>query len=199
MKEEEAMAEPTIRDLIGEVEPIVAAGGSEQKITAEVAERLRAWLAQGPEIDAAYRRPDPDRYVLYPLHVDPEGRFSIAAAVWNVGQSTPVHGHETWGVVGILSGVEREVAYVKPHAEGEKLVALGEENWSPGEVTVCCTTDDDVHWVACGGAEPCVGVHIYGTDIGTWSRRAYDPDDGSVTWFESGWSTWPPLSAASSD
>ena len=51
-------------------------------------------------------------------------------------------------------------------------------------------------WVACGGSEPCVGVHVYGTDIGNWQRRAYDPDDGSVSWFTSGWSTWPPLSEA---
>jgi predicted metal-dependent enzyme (double-stranded beta helix superfamily) len=188
------MADSTLQDLIGEVEPIVAAGGTEEEITAEVADRLRAWLAEGPDIAADYRRPDPDRYVLYPLHVDREGRFSIAAAVWNVGQSTPVHGHETWGVVGILSGVEHEIAYEKPRAEGERLVPLGETNWAPGEVTVCCTTDDDVHWVSCGGAEPCVGVHIYGADIGTWRRRAYDPDDGSVIWFTSGWSSWPPLS-----
>jgi 3-mercaptopropionate dioxygenase len=190
------MAEPTLQQLIDEVETIVAAGGSEEEVTAKVAASLTDWLAEGPAIDADYRRPDADRYVLYPLHVDPEGRFSIASAVWNVGQSTPVHGHETWGVVGILSGVEHEIAYAKPRAAGERLVQVAESDWSPGQVTVCCTTDDDVHWVACGGAEPCVGVHIYGTDIGTWSRRAYDPEDGTVTWFTSEWSSWPPLSAA---
>ncbi|MBS0548843.1 MAG: hypothetical protein JSR24_13900 [Proteobacteria bacterium] len=180
--------------LIEEVEPIVATGDTEQKVTAAIAERLTAWLAEGPAVDYDYRRPDGDKYVLYPLHVDPEGRFSIAAAVWNVGQSTPVHGHETWGVVGILSGVEHEVAYAKPRAEGVKLDPVAETKWSAGEVTVCCTTDDDVHWVSCGGPEPCVGIHIYGADIGTWSRRAYDREDGTVTWFTSGWSRWPPLS-----
>ena len=40
--------------------------------------------------------------------------FSIASAVWNVGQGTPVHGHETWGVVGIYCGVEVETRYEKP-------------------------------------------------------------------------------------
>ncbi len=193
------MAEPTLEQLIDEVEAIVAAGGGEEVVTAKVAETLTGWLAAGPSIDADYRRPDDDRYVLYPLHVDPEGRFSIASAVWNVCQSTPVHGHETWGVVGIYSGVEHEIAYAKPHAEGERLVQVAESDWSAGEVTVCCTTDDDVHWVACGGSEPCVGVHVYGTDIGTWSRRAYDPEDGTQTWFTSEWSSWPPLSAASVD
>jgi predicted metal-dependent enzyme (double-stranded beta helix superfamily) len=120
------MADPTLQQLIDEVETIVAAGGSEEEITAKVAGKLTGWLAEGPAIDPDYRRPDDDKYVLYPLHVDPEGRFSIASAVWNVGQSTPVHGHETWGVVGIYSGVEHEIAYAKPHSEGEKLVQVAE-------------------------------------------------------------------------
>ena len=127
-----AMADPTLQQLIDEVETIVAAGGTEEEITAKVAGKLTGWLAEGPAIDADYRRPDDDKYVLYPLHVDPEGRFSIASAVWNVGQSTPVHGHETWGVVGIYSGVEHEIAYAKPHSEGEKLVQVAESDWSSG-------------------------------------------------------------------
>jgi hypothetical protein len=41
-------------------------------------------------------------------------------------------------------------------------------------VTVCCTTDDDVHRVACGSDEPCIGIHVYGANIGALSRRRYD-------------------------
>lgn len=188
------MTEPTLQHLIRDVEATVSEADTEEEVTRKVAESLGFWLAGGPTIDPAYRQPDPDRYVLYPLHVDSDGRFSIASAVWNVGQSTPVHGHETWGVVGIYGGMEHEISYAKPRCEGERLVEVAESNWSPGEVTVCCTTDDDVHWVSCGGPEPCIGIHIYGADIGTLRRRAYDPRDGSVTWFTSTWSSWPPFS-----
>jgi hypothetical protein len=56
-----------------------------------------------------------------------------------------VHGHETWGVVGIYSGIEREVRYLKPVAStaSAALTPAGEER-EPGQVSVCCTTDDDV-------------------------------------------------------
>lgn len=187
------MTRSTLRSLIRLVDGAVEAGGTEQVITRNVAAGLRSWLAAGPLLDIDYRRPDPDRYVLHPLHVDAGGRFSIASAVWNVGQCTPVHGHETWGVVGIYSGVEHEVSYVKPRSEGTAPVEAETADWKRGDVTVCCTTDDDVHRVSCVGEEPCVGIHVYGADIGTLRRRSYDPVDGSVTWFVSSWSGLPPL------
>jgi 3-mercaptopropionate dioxygenase len=54
-------------------------------------------------------------------------------------------------------------------------------------VTVCCTTDDDVHAVTAVGDEPTIGIHVYGADIGTIRRRRYDPETGKVEWFVGGW------------
>ncbi|ANY08328.1 cysteine dioxygenase family protein [Pseudonocardia sp. HH130630-07] len=178
-----------LEHFVHDVEGIVATGGSERSVTEQVAQRLRDLLAAGLTLDPGMVAPRTDTYVMRPLHVAPDGSFSIACAVWNVGQSTPVHGHETWGVVGIHSGAELEVDYVKPERAGEPLVRRGEAVWSPGEVTVCCTTDDDVHLVECGSDVPCVGIHVYGADIGTLSRRSYDPASGAVSWFTSRWGT----------
>ena len=97
-------------------------GLDEYALTAAVRDELTATLAAGFDLPEDRTRPDPDRYVMYPLHVDPGGRFSIASAVWNVGQGTPVHGHETWGVVGIYSGVEVETRYAKPTVPDVPLV-----------------------------------------------------------------------------
>ena len=99
-----------------------------------------------------------------------------------------MHSHETWGVVGIYSGIEHEVRFLKPVAPaGAALTPAGEELWEPGQVTVCCTTDDDVHAVAAVGNEPTVGIHVYGGNIGTIRRRSYDPATGEARWFVSGW------------
>ena len=81
---------------------------------------------------------------------------------------------QTWGVVGIYSGIEIETRYEKPTAPNVPLTTRGAEAWTRGQVTVCCTTDDDVHEVRCGGDEPVVGIHVYGADIGTLPRRSYD-------------------------
>lgn len=178
---------PELARLAATVEELLGRGLSEQEITGAVQQALIGELAAGFELPPDKVRPDPERYVMYPLHVPADGSFSIASAVWDVGQGTPVHGHETWGVVGIHSGVEVETRFEKPTGQGVPLVELGTHEWSTGEVTVCCTTDDDVHQVRCGGAQPVVGIHVYGADIGTLPRRSYEPATGAVHWFTSTW------------
>lgn len=171
------------------VEELIAQDLDERALTAAVQAELTALLAAGFELPADKVRPDPERYVMYPLHVAADGSFSVASAVWDVGQGTPVHGHETWGVVGIYSGVEVETQYAKPDRPDVPLIAEGTHEWGAGAVTVCCTTDDDVHQVRCGGDEPVVGIHVYGADIGTLERRSYDPETGAVHWFVSRWAS----------
>jgi 3-mercaptopropionate dioxygenase len=180
---------PQLASFADRVADLVERGLDEHDLTAAIRDELAVALAAGLELPEGVTRPDPERYVVYPLHVDPAGRFSIASAVWDVGQSTPVHGHETWGVVGIFSGVEVETRYVKPTVPDVPLVEAGTEEWSAGQVTVCCTSDDDVHRVRCGGDRPVIGIHVYGADVGTLPRRSYDPATGAVHWFVSPWAT----------
>jgi predicted metal-dependent enzyme (double-stranded beta helix superfamily) len=179
--------DPRLATLVTELGDLVQREHDEHALTGLVAERLHAALADGIDLPAEVTTPGRDRYVMYPLHVDPAGRFSIASAVWNVGQGTPVHGHETWGVVGIHSGIEHEISFEKPAEPGVPLVGNGVHDWKQGEVTVCCTTDDDVHQVFCSGDQPCVGIHVYGADIGRLSRRSYQPETGEISWFVSTW------------
>lgn len=176
-----------MQKLIDEVAALVALHPDEHDLAPKVAEALTSALAENLVIPESAKTPDPNRYVMYPLYVADDGSFSIASAVWNVGQGTPVHGHETWGVVGIYSGQEHEVAYEKPLVPNVPLVMKGEHIWQPGEVTVCCTTDDDVHQVSCAGDVPVIGIHVYGGDIGTLKRRSYSPETGEVRWFVSKW------------
>ena len=178
---------PEVAAFARTVQALVGRGLDERALTAAVQTELSALLAAGFELPESKTRPDPDRYVMYPLHVASDGSFSIASAVWNVGQGTPVHGHETWGVVGIYAGVEVETRYEKPTTPDLPLVVDGNDEWAAGQVTVCCTTDDDVHQVRCGGDRPVVGIHVYGADIGTLPRRSYDPQTGAVHWFVSTW------------
>ena len=178
---------PELAAFARRVEDLIDQSLDEPALTSAVRDELEALLAAGLDLPESRTRPDPERYVMYPLHVAADGSFSIASAVWDVGQGTPVHGHETWGVVGIWRGVEVETRFEKPAVPGVPLVAAGTDEWGAGQVTVCCTTDDDVHQVRCGGTEPVVGIHVYGANIGTLPRRSYDPDTGAVHWFTSAW------------
>jgi 3-mercaptopropionate dioxygenase len=179
----------SLQTFIDEVGVLVGNIADEYEITKQVAERLSALLASDYRLPPEFTQPSNEHHVTYPLYIAPDDSWSLACVVWNVGQRTPVHGHETWGVVGIYSGAERELRYLKPTAaESDKsLTPAGEQVWERGQVTVCCTTDDDVHAVAAVGNVPTVGIHVYGGNIGTINRRSYDPTTGEVRWFVSGW------------
>jgi predicted metal-dependent enzyme (double-stranded beta helix superfamily) len=182
-----------LQTFIDDVELIVGSTDDQYEITKRVSERLLTLLTSDYRLPPELTRPSAEHHVNYPLHIAPGDSWSLAAVVWNVGQRTPVHGHDTWGVVGIYSGAEREFRYIKPTAaESGPLTPAGEQVWKRGDVTVCCTTDDDVHAVAAVGDEPTVGIHVYGANIGTIERSLYDPATGAVRRFVSGWNTPQP-------
>jgi predicted metal-dependent enzyme (double-stranded beta helix superfamily) len=178
-----------LQAFIDDVELVLGSTDDEHEITRRLADRLSALLSSGYRLPPEFTRPSADHHVTYPLHIDPEDRWSMVSVVWGVGQRTPVHSHETWGVAGVYAGAERETQYVKPAAcaPAAPLEAAGEALYTPGQVTVCCTSDDDVHSVEAVGTEPTVGIHVYGGNIGTLRRRSYDPATGEAQWFVSGW------------
>jgi predicted metal-dependent enzyme (double-stranded beta helix superfamily) len=180
-----------LQTFIDDVASVVITTTDEHEITKRIAERLSALLTSDYRLPPEFTRPSHEHHVNYPLYIAPDNSWSLATVVWNVGQRTPVHGHETWGVVGIYAGAEREFRYDKPTAaeSSRPLTPAGEQVFERGQVTVCCTTDDDVHSVAAVGNVPTVGIHIYGANIGTIERRLYDPATGDVQWFVSGWDT----------
>jgi predicted metal-dependent enzyme (double-stranded beta helix superfamily) len=180
-----------LQSFIDDVGLVVSSTDDEHEITARVGRRLSALLASGYRLPPEVTRASSVRHVTYPLYIAPDDSWSMASVVWDVGQRTNVHSHETWGVVGIYAGAELEIRYLKPTAStaNAPLTPAGEARWEPGQVTVCCTTDDDVHAVEAVGSEPTVGIHVYGGNIGTIRRQSYDPATGEVTSFVSGWDT----------
>ena len=106
---EEITMEPDgLQTFIDDVGLVVSSTDDEYEITKRVAERLSDLLAGGYRLPPEVTRPSPVHHVTYPLYIAPDDSWSMASVVWDVGQRTPVHSHETWGVVGIYSGIERE-------------------------------------------------------------------------------------------
>lgn len=174
MTEEEL--HPELKKFIKYIDRLVESKEDEASITQKVAERMKELMQHENVIPEAYKKPNPNKYTLYPVYVAPNNRFCIASAVWDVGQSTPIHTHGTWGVIGILQGGEHEIHYdIQP---GSAPVVHKEQNLKKGDVVVCCTSDQDVHKVSCATMEPCVGLHVYGGNIGEIERFVFDPISG---------------------
>ena len=139
--------------------------------TAElVADQLRAHLP-GPEVLTPEQRlGQAGRVAGHLLHTEPDGAFSILGLVWRPGQTTRIHDHITWCVVGVLAGTEHEELF------DEALNPVGTRDNPPGAVSGFAPPGD-IHRIRNAGAETAISLHVYGTDIsrvGSSARRYYN-------------------------
>ena len=124
---------------------------------------------------AALRAGSPDGYVSRPLHVEPDGSFSIVVFVARQGQVTAIHDHVTWCVFAVLAGAPVEELYALDET-GTALVSLGSETCAAGTVGGGAPPGD-IHRLGNPHAETAITLHVYGTDvgrIGSSVRRSYD-------------------------
>lgn len=131
--------------------------------------------------------PDPTRYQQFLLHADSRQRFSVVSFVWGPGQSTPIHDHRVWGLIGMLRGAEYSQGFVRSAAgrlerEGPAI------RLEPGQVEALSPRSNDVHQVSNAFADQVsISIHVYGANIGA-VRRAVYLEDGTEKPFISGYS-----------
>jgi 3-mercaptopropionate dioxygenase len=163
-------ARPALTDLVAAVRQAIDERASWAHTAQLVADQLRAHLPDSSILTPDQRRGDPDRPAGHVLHAEPDGTFSILGLVWRPGQSTRIHDHITWCVVGVLAGTEHEELF------DEALNPIGERDNHPGEVSGFAPPGD-IHRIRNHGSETAISLHIYGTDItrvGSSARRYYN-------------------------
>jgi len=134
-----------------------------------------------------FARPHPERYQQYLLYCDPYERFSLASFIWGPGQTTPVHDHTVWGMVGVMRGGELCEEYARD-ANGT-LVKTGSHRVAPGGIDLVSPTIGDIHTVSNPYADRVsVSIHCYGANIGAVRRHIYTPE-GETRDFISGYAS----------
>jgi predicted metal-dependent enzyme (double-stranded beta helix superfamily) len=148
--------------------------GKPHAVAAHLGQLLRRddWLA--PED----RAPGTDAYRRHLLHVSPCRGLSIASLVWLPGQTTPVHDHVSWCVVGVYRGVEREERFdLVESGASRRLQPARTVFASRGHVEVLVPPGGDIHTVTAAGREMAISIHVYGADLerlGSSIHRRYD-------------------------
>jgi predicted metal-dependent enzyme (double-stranded beta helix superfamily) len=147
---------------------------------------LGALVADDDWLPAVFAEPDPDGYRQYLLHCDSAERFSVVSFVWGPGQSTPIHDHTVWGLVGVLRGAEVSQSYAR-RPDGS--LAAGQARvLQPGQVESFSPWSGDIHQVSNALLDRAsVSIHVYGANIGSVRRSIFDADGGARP-FVSGYS-----------
>jgi predicted metal-dependent enzyme (double-stranded beta helix superfamily) len=176
-----------LRDFVAAMTRLVEThGNAETAVLGPAQDRLAALVARDDWLPDAFAAADPVQYRQYLLYGDPLDRFSLVSFVWGPGQRTPVHDHLMWGLVGMLRGAEASVPYM---LTGDRLEAGAPALLEPGMVTAVSPLSGDIHTVGNAMADQAsISIHVYGGNIGTVRRHAYDPASGAKRKFVSGYS-----------
>ncbi len=137
-------------------------------------------------LEPEFQQPDPKFYQQYLLYRDPQDQFSIVSFVWGPGQSTPIHNHEVWGVVGVLKGSEISQRFKFEHGKFQK--TENADTLNRGDIDYFTPETGDVHQVSNAFHDQVsISIHIYGADIGKVERFTFD-QNGHKKQFISGYS-----------
>jgi len=185
-----ASKEPRAGRLAQFIQQLTAAvesfGGDEPRLL-DAAEPPLADLVRNDDwLPAAFAAPKEESYRQYLLYRDPRNRFSVVSFVWQPGQSTPVHDHTVWGLIGVLRGEEHCEEFLV-QGRGLALRKCAEHRLAPGAVDRVSPRIGDVHRVSNSGEVTAVSIHVYGADIGAVSRHVYDEATGAAREFVSGY------------
>jgi predicted metal-dependent enzyme (double-stranded beta helix superfamily) len=165
---------------------VETANGDETRILNEGGQLLQQLVASDDWLPEYCAKQHAQHYMQYLLYCDPLERFSVVSFVWGPGQTTPVHDHTVWGLVGILRGAEIERSYRwldRALVPGEEVKLL------PGVVSRLSPRDGDIHQVSNAFQDRVsVSIHVYGANIGKVSRSVFDAATGTAKSFVSGYS-----------
>ncbi len=156
----------------------VVDAGRDEEVPRRVAQALPRLLARPDALAPEHRAAGDEGYRQHVLYVDPAGRFSVLSLVWPPGESTPIHDHIAWCVVGVWEGEELETRYrlVDSTASPGRVVPVAAMRRRPGDVAVLLPSEAGIHRVENPTGGTAVSIHVYGADIrraGTSIRRTY--------------------------
>lgn len=164
-----------LRHFVHDFASLLSQTAQEQHLLEQGSLLLKQLITHDDWLPDEYARPSPERYQQYLLHADSQSRFSIVSFVWGPGQSTPIHDHRVWGLIGVLRGAEISQRF--SNRQGS-LTALGQpERLNVGHIDQLSPTDGDIHQVSNAFADQTsISIHVYGGNIGAVKRATYNTD-----------------------
>jgi predicted metal-dependent enzyme (double-stranded beta helix superfamily) len=179
----------TLQNFIQDVDRIVRGYPSESEILLHLKPALEKLLGSPGSIPAKAFTPREDRFAMNLIQMPEDEAYSIIGGVWHPGQTTPIHDHLTWALIGVYEGEEREALFRRTddgsNPKMAKIQQVSERVNKKGHVTVL--GHSGIHRVDNVSLKPTFSVHIYGRDIGNAERHSYDPVTGEISRFVSGY------------
>lgn len=99
------------------------------------------------------------------LYSHPSGFFSVLQLEWQPGAETPVHGHNAWGCVGVISGKIGCETFTPCDASENGVRSTGKITASVGAITTVNPNPEGIHSLFNPTKEVATTLHIYGMSL----------------------------------
>lgn len=177
-----------LREFVAETEKIVRSYSTESEILRGIRPLMKEVL-EGPSIPGEAFRERSDRFANNLIYAPKDRVFSVNGAVWLPGQTTPIHDHLTWAMVGLYDGEEHESIYRRTDDHSNPNMAMLEKvsERINGKGHITTLGEAGIHRIDNVSNLPSRSIHVYGIDIGAAERHSYDPVTGRVSRFVSGY------------
>lgn len=131
----------------------------------------------------------------YALYRAADTSLCLFAFVIPPGETTPIHDHGAWGLVGVYHGRQRETYYRRTDDgsfEGRAVLELVEQQTlAESDFYPLLPGARDIHSVGSEWDSPTISIHLLANDTGCAQRRQFDLEAQTVKPFRSGWSNLP--------
>lgn len=180
-----------LNDLHQAVNAAIAAGGSPEATIETLRAPFSAFLSRDGWLPQPCRVPIPGKAASYALLRSKDPEYVLFSMVLPAGESTKVHNHLAWGLIGLWQGTQFEVQYRRMDDGGKPEYAELQETerrrLERGEITRLLPPVDDIHIITTLSDTPSISIHLLGNDLGKIRRQLFYPDERRAETFISGY------------
>jgi 3-mercaptopropionate dioxygenase len=199
VQDEYVVDNATLRTFITKVREIQASGEEPRAVVKAIRPHFAELLADKEWLPEQYQEPSPEGGMgsgigSWLLYRTTDGSLALSALVVPPGAQTPVHDHLAWGLVGLYRGTQDEDVFAR-HDHGEEedkanLTILESRALVPGDFYELLP-ETDIHRVRTTSDVTSVSLHLLGIDNGCIWRHRFEPEEGKVLPFKSGYVNVP--------
>ena len=118
------------------------------------------------------------------LHADSSRLFTLRMFLWGPGEYTVIHDHNSWGVIGPVSGVLGVFNY-KREDDGSReeyacLIETEELRCLPGQTTFTLPLNQGIHKIGNPTQESMVSLSVYGKPLDRGYINGFDIDNDRI-------------------
>lgn len=100
------------------------------------------------------------------IYTHPAGFFSVLQLKWMPGAKTPIHGHNAWGCVGVISGEIGCDTFEEASSAKQGVRQTGSIRASRGDIATVNPNPEGIHCLYNPTDRVATTLHIYGMDLG---------------------------------